>query len=276
MPVKLTRNPRRNSSGDPEEFRMSLGDHFEELRSRVFRVAIVLAVLWVVGWYLEKPLYEFIENVVTKVVKEYQKTHPGFIFETPFPDITKSFMLKLKLSFMIGLGIALPYLILEIWGFISPGLREKEKKPIKQLAPVSVFLFFLGSYFCWMILPQTFSWFMSYFEEFPGSSLFQEPGSMVFFTLKLILGFGIGFQLPLIIFIAAKVGLVAPETLKNYWRHAAVFVFFASAVLTPSNDIFTMLMMAVPLTILMMISIFLVQLTVKQQANTDPELNDLD
>lgn len=255
---------------------MSLGDHFEELRSRIFRAAVILGVLWIVGWFIEKPLYMIVENVVKEAVDTFKKSHPEFGFQTPFPDITKAFMLKFKLSFMIGLGIALPYLILEIWGFISPGLKEKEKKPIKQLAPVSIFLFFLGSYFCWIILPQTFGWFMSYFEEFPGSALFQEPGTMVFFALKLILAFGIGFQLPLIVYIAARIGLVAPGTLQQYWRHATVFVFFASAILTPSNDAFTMLMMAVPLTILLMISIFLVRLTVRHQGENEPELNDLD
>ncbi|MBX3118139.1 MAG: twin-arginine translocase subunit TatC [Fimbriimonadaceae bacterium] len=276
MPVKLKRNQRRNSSGDPEEFRMSLGDHFEEIRSRIVRVVIVITVLWIIGWYLEKPLYDLLNNVIGDVVEIYKKTHPDFVYAEPFSTMTAPFMLKFKLSFMIAIGIALPYLILEIWGFVSPGLREKEQKPIKRLAPISVFLFFLGAFFCWLILPQTFAWFLSYLEEFPGTSLFQEPGTMVFFTLKLILAFGIGFQLPLVVYLAAKIGLVTPETLQHYWRHGAVFVFFASAILTPSNDAFTMLMMAVPLTILLMLSIFFVKLTMRDKGEGDPELNDLD
>jgi len=272
---KITR--KRNSSGDPEEFRATLGEHVGELRDRILRSVFLIAACWAVAWFfLQTPLYNAIESLVMDAVDEYRRTHPGFKFEEPFKNATEAFMLKLKFSFMIGLGMALPFLVLQIWGFVEPGLKPSEKKPIKALAPISVCLFALGAYFCWLILPTTFRWFLSYMEEFPGTSLFQEPGSMVFFTWKLMLAFGIGFQLPLVVFIAGKLGIIGPDTLTHYWRQAVVFVFFASAILTPSGDIFTMLMMAVPLTILLVLSILAVKLTTRNKSSSDPELNDLD
>jgi sec-independent protein translocase protein TatC len=99
---------------------------------------------------------------------------------------------------------------------------------------------------------------------------------MVIFILKMLLAFGIGFQLPLVVFLAGKIGIIGPDTLTHYWRQAVVFVFFASAILTPSGDPISMLMMAVPLTILLMLSIFAVKVTSRNKASSDPELNDLD
>jgi len=278
MPVLIKpRTSKKRNSSDPEEFRATLGEHIGELRDRILRMVFLIAGTWAIAWFfIQTPLYEALEGVVKAAVDEYKKTHAGFEYIEPFFSATEAFMLKLKFSFMVGLGMALPFIVLQIWGFVEPGLKPNESKPIKALAPASVLLFALGCYFCWLILPTTFGWFLSYFEEFPGTALHQQPGTMVFFTLKLMLAFGIGFQLPLVVFIAAKLGIVGPDTIAHYWRQATVFVFVASAILTPSGDIFTMLMMAVPMTILLVLSILAVKLTSKNTAGHDPELDDLD
>lgn len=279
MPVTIRprSSKKRNSSEDPEEFRATLGEHVGELRDRILRCVFLIAGCWAISWFfLQTPLYNLIEQLVKDAVDQYRLSHPGFRYEEPFKNLTEGFMLKLKFSFMIAIGLALPVIVLQIWGFVEPGLKPNEKKPLKALAPVSVLLFALGAFFCWLILPTTFQWFLSYMEEFPGTSLFQEPGSMVFFTWKLMLAFGIGFQLPLVVFLAGKIGIIGPDTLNHYWRQAIVFVFFASAILTPSGDIFTMLMMAVPLTILLVLSILAVKFTTRTSSSRDPELNDLD
>ncbi len=280
MPVstKTKKATIRNSSEDPEEFRMSLAGHIDELRSRIIRIVLVIAGCWVIGWILEPAVYKGINSIVEKAVANYHVTHPNFDYKEMLPKLTDAFMIKFKLSFMIGLGIALPIIVLEIWGFIRPGLKPTELKPITRLAPLSVLLFFLGAFCCWMILPITFQWFLVFFEDFDGASLFQEAGSMTYFTLKMLLAFGLGFQLPLVVFIAGKIGLVSSETLTHYWRHAAVFVFVASAILTPSQDIITMLMMAIPLTILVLLSIWAVKLTTRgaKGSRRPAELDDLD
>lgn len=278
MPVQIRPKiaKKRNASDDPEEFRASLSEHVVELRDRILRSVFLIAIGWAVGWFLEPPVYGSIQGLVNDAVQYYKISNPTADIKEAFPNLTMPFMFKLKLSFMIGLGLALPFVVLQIWGFVSPGLKASEKKPIKALAPMSVFLFALGCFFCWMILPTTFRWFISFLSEFPGAALYQEPGAMILFTVKMMLAFGIGFQLPLVVFLAGKLGIIGPDTLVHYWRQAVVFVFFASAVLTPSGDIFSMLMMAVPLTILMVASILAVRFTTRRQASIDPELNDLD
>jgi sec-independent protein translocase protein TatC len=280
MPLKLKERQERrrySSRGDPDEYRMTLGEHIGELRDRLVRIVLVIAGGWIVGWIVQPHLYISLNSIVEGAVEDYRRTNPDLEFAEMFRNITEPFLFKLKLSFMIGLGIALPYIVLQIWGFVSPGLKPTERKPIKALAPISVLLFFMGCAFCWWVLPTTFRWFLGYIGEFEGVALFQEAGSMVFFTLKMMLAFGIGFQLPLVVFIAGRLGIVGPDTLIHYWRHAIVFVFLTSAVLTPSGDVFTLMMMAVPLSILLMLSIVAVKVTArKQERSSNEELNDLD
>lgn len=262
--------PRRNSNRDnPDEFRATLGEHLEELRGRVLRALGVLVVMCVVGWFLAMPVYSALSEVVRDNVPK------NFDFKEPFTSITQPFMLQLKLAFYIGLIVAVPYIVWELWGFVAPGLKPGEKRPIKVLAPVSVLLFAVGCTVGWVTLPAAFQWFAGFFASFPNTSLYQEPGTMVFLIVKLVLAFGIGFQLPVVTFFLAKVGIISPSSLAQYWRQAVIAVFALSAMLTPSGDPFTMLAMAAPLTILFFASIYAVKLT-GPRGGRDPALDDLD
>jgi sec-independent protein translocase protein TatC len=109
-------------------------------------------------------------------------------------------------------------------------------------------------------MPSALSWFASYIEEFQGTSLFQEAGTMSFFVLKMMLAFGIAFQLPLVVYILGALDLLSAETLMRHWRQAAVGIFILSAVITPSQDPLTMSMMALPLVLLFMISAYAVKI----------------
>lgn len=248
----------RNSSGDPEEFRATLIEHLEELRTRIIRCLWFVVVGWVIGWFLEPYVYGFLHEIVQSGIKK--ALPPGAKYEEPFNHFTDAFLLQLKLSFVIGLVGALPLIMVQLWGFIAPGLKPNERRPLVRLAPLSIFLFLLGATFCWFCIPAAVGWFVAYLKNFPGTSLFQDPGSMVLFLVKLVLAFGLGFQLPIIVYGLGAIGLLSAQTLAKYWRHGTVFVFFLSAILTPSNDPLTMLMMAIPLSILFMISVWAVKI----------------
>lgn len=262
--------PKRNSPGEnPDEFRATLGEHLEELRGRVLRALGALVLTCIVGWFLAMPVYAALSEVVRANVPK------GINFQEPFTSITQPFMLQLKLAFYIGLTVSFPYLVWELWGFIAPGLKRSEKRPIKILAPISVLLFVIGCGVGWITLPAAFQWFAGFFASFPNTSLYQEPGTMVFLIVKLVLAFGIGFQLPVVTFFLTKVGIISPTMLAQYWRQAVVAVFALSAILTPSGDPFTMMAMAIPLTLLFFASIMAVKLTGKR-GGRDPVLDDLD
>lgn len=276
MPVALKgRIRQRNSSEDPEEFRATLVEHLEELRDRVIRSVFIIAVFWAIGWIIEPWLFAALDARIKPAILHTVK--PGTDVQLAvFHSAMDAFFLKLKLSFFLGLGMSIPFVIYQLWSFVAPGLKPSERKPIKQTVPFSVALFVMGASFCWMVLPSAFGWFATYIEEFKGAVLFQEAGGLVFMSIKLLIAFGIGFQLPLIVFILGRIGLLSPDTLIRNWRQATVAVFTISAIITPSNDIPTMLMMAIPLCILFMLSVFAVKYTARKSLKYEAELNDLD
>lgn len=257
------RDSGRGPSGDPEEFRLTLVEHLEELRDRIIRCLVIIGITWLIGWFAMPFLYTFLNTLVQDAIQRHLPK--GHEYREVFRSATEPFMLKFRLSFMIGVVLAFPLIVNELWGFIAPGLHPKEQKPFKRLAPLSMFLFVLGAVFCWLILPSTLGWFVSYLVEFQNTDLLQDAGTMVFFILKMMLAFGIGFQLPLVVYALGMLELLSAETLVKYWRQSATVIFVAAAALTPSNDAFSMLMMAIPLVILFTISVYFVKLTQRKK-----------
>ena len=250
---------RRQFSGDPEDFRLSLVEHLEELRDRIIRAITIICVTWLIGWFIEKPLYDYLNKMVVKSITPVLPK--GQAYREVFHNAPDAFLLKFKLSFMIGVIIACPCIVLQLWAFIMPALKPKEQAPLKRIAPFSLVLFVMGVGFAWAVLPSAMGWFASYIEEFPGTDLYQEPGSMVFFILKMLAAFGVAFQLPLIVYMLGALELLSAETLLKYWRQSATAIFVIAMIVTPSQDPMTMLMMAIPLVILFMASVYVVKFT---------------
>lgn len=235
------------------------------------RVLAALILGMVAGWFIANDLYYYLENIVQTNMPE------DIAYDTYFPTLTGPFMLQLKLSFYIGLFVTLPYTAYQIWGFIAPGLRPNERKPIKVLAPVSVLLFFFGVYMCWLILPVTVQWFASFMYGYTDTRLMLEAGSMVFLLIKMMLSFGIGFQMPIIVFFLARLEIVTPAAMMKYWRHAVVSVVIASAVITPSGDPLSLAVLSVPLIALFFVSVYAARWTLRRQrSKEDAVLDDLD
>ena len=227
-------------------------------------MGFALIVAWFIGWLLEPWLYAAMETRIDAAIIERLKG-TGIEYKTVVHSATEPFMLKLKLSFYIALVLALPYIIVQIWGFLAPALKPSEQKPFKKLAPASGLLFLTGASFAYAVVPAMFAWFVSYAEEFKGIGIYQEAGTQLFLVTKMMLAFGVAFQLPLIVYGLGLAGILTAETLLKYWRHGATGIFAIAAVVTPSNDPFSMLMMAVPLTALFIGSVYAVKLMEKRR-----------
>jgi sec-independent protein translocase protein TatC len=264
-PVEGTesRNPRRLPD-NPEDFKATLAEHIDELRQRIVRSLLFLTVGWVVGWFVQPWLYTELQQLVQVNIAPILERSGGK-YDEVFTNAVQPFMLKLKMSFLIGLVMAFPLIVVQVWGFIKPGLKPNERKPVERAAPVSVFLFALGCFFCWLVLPATLKFFASFFLEFQGTSLFQEPGTMVLFILRMMLAFGIGFQLPLVVYALGAMNLLSAQTLIKNWRQASIAIFILSAILTPSADAVSMMMMALPMVLLFMISVYAVKVTQRRR-----------
>jgi len=255
----LNKKPVAEFTGDPDDFRLTLVEHLEELRDRIIRSLVIITVTWGIGWWAFPYCYAYLNGVVDHAIKP--ALPKGVEYKEVVLSVTDLFMLQFRLSFTIGLIIAFPFLVLQIWGFIAPALHPSERKPFARLAPISFLLFAMGAGFCWIIIPSALAWFASFSSAFKGIDINQTAGTMITFVLKMMLAFGVGFQLPLIVYALGALGLLSAETLIKYWRQAATFIFVASAILTPSNDAFSMLMMAIPMVILFMLSVYFVKLT---------------
>ncbi len=235
------------------------------------RSIVAVVVGTIAGWFLQPTVYAAIEGMAYEAIRAALKTKK-VEFHIVFHSATDPFMLKMRLAVLIGLVMVVPFLIVQIWGFVAPGLKPSERRPFKLLAPYSMLLFFIGAGFCWMIMPKALTWFVSYFDDFQGTVLNQEAGTMTFFVLKMVAAFGIGFQLPLVVYGLALAGLLTGEALMQNWRQAATGIFVAAMVITPSNDLFSMLAMAIPLVVLFGISVVAVRFLEKKRgklAKTD-------
>lgn len=269
MALKLDQTE-RSSSDYNDELRLTLGEHLEDLRGRIVRVVVILTLGMVVGWFLVMPFYEMIMSHVKSGLPN------DFNYRIVWRSVTEPFMFYLKMSFLLGLFITIPFTVMQIWGFISPGLRPHERRPLQRVVPISVGLFFIGAFLGWWILPPTISWFAGMAMGFKDIEILQEPKEIIDFCTKMILAFGIGFQLPLLVFFMARLGIITPQAITRYWRHATAGVFLVTAIITPSGDPVSMMVMAVPLTVLTFGSIAAARLTMKNRDGEDDVLNHLD
>jgi sec-independent protein translocase protein TatC len=244
-------------TGDPDDYRLTLVEHLEELRTRIIRSAIAIVIGWAIGWWEFQNVYGYLVTVINAGIKA--GLPPRTAYHEVFLSATEPFLLQLRLSFMIGLILAFPYLVLQIWGFIAPALKPNEQKPFKKLAPTSATLFVVGAGFAWFVTPSALKWFVQYLANFPTVELNQQAGTMVFFVLKLLLAFGFGFQLPIIVYGMGIAGILSAETLIKYWKQSSFVIFVVASIVTPSNDPITMLAMAVPLVLLFIASVYAVK-----------------
>lgn len=270
MAQRLDQQDGRSSSEQPDELRLTLGEHLEELRVRLFRILAIVCVGMTVGWFLAPPVYDNVMGMVqASVPKEFE-------MKVVWQNLSDPFMFHLKMAFIIGAVLTIPLSVLQLWGFVKPGLRPHERKPLQTVVPVSVGLFVMGAALGYMILPMAFGWFASMASDFKDPVVYQNPVEIVMFSVKMSLAFGIGFQLPLIVFFLTRLGIISPEAITRYWRQAAVGVMTAAAVITPGGDIFSMLLMGVPLVVLTFGSIAAARLTMRNRDGSNDVLNALD
>lgn len=222
------------------------------------------------GWFLFDPAYLAIKEMAQSQLGQDE------VWREAFRNFTEAFFLKFKLSFYLGMILTLPFTVNQIWGFIAPGLKPHERKPIKVVAPVSFLLFLMGAGLCWLILPITIQWFYQFNASFDSVEVLQEPGHLIFFCVKMMLAFGVGFELPLVVFFLTKVGIITSESLLRYWRHCIFGVFLASALITPSGDPIAMSVMALPLSGLFFASVYVAKWSNRNTIDPYDELNNLD
>jgi sec-independent protein translocase protein TatC len=234
-----------------EDKEMELWEHLSELRSRIMRALLYVTVASVLCWIFYEEIMRLIQAPLDPVIAKHK-------IKFAFRHITEPFLMKFQISVISGLILSIPLLTLELWGFVAPGLTPQERKGFYFVAPLSLFFFFLGIGTAYVILPSAMDYFAGFLVG--GAELLQSPMLYWSFVMKMILGFGVVFQLPVILMFLGFIGMVTSAMLKKNWRVALVLCSVIAAVVTPSPDAGTMMMMGAPLMILYVASIWLVAL----------------
>ena len=233
---------------------MSFFSHLEELRWRLVKIAIAILVCFLPCWIFWRQIFD----VVMVYPLRFANPKPHLIFTSPIEAVLLSF----KIAFGAGIVIAAPVIFYQIWKFIAPGLYLKEKKIVMPTVIASTAAFLAGISFCYFMLPYLLRVLMTY----AGSRLdpFFKIDEYFSFLLKLSIAFGLVFELPVVSFVLARIGILKTDFLVRHARIAIVIIFIIAAILTPP-DIFSQITLAVPLLLLYGISILVTKFAGRKQ-----------
>lgn len=217
---------------------MSFMEHLGELRMRMVRSLIAVLV----GLLIAFPLSQ---RIVDWLARPVQATGNTLVFLA----VTEAFWVQMKVALIAGVFLAAPAILWQVWAFVSPGLYPHEKKYAAPFVIVGSLLFVGGGAFSLKVVTPYAVHFLLSFAR-PGLQPMISVGAYVDFLLKFTLAFGLVFELPLAITLAARMGLVTPQVLARHRKYAVLGAFVAAAILTPTPDAFNQMLMAGPLILL--------------------------
>ena len=236
-----------------EDSQESFISHLVELRDRLIRsiVAIVVVFVGLAAW--ARDIYTLLAGPMLASLPK-----GGHMIAT---DVAGAFFVPMKVTLMLSFLIALPYVLYQIWAFVAPGLYEHEKKFVPPLIVASVFLFFTGMCFAFFIVFPTVFGFVNKFAP-EGVMVMTDIDKYLSFVLSTFLAFGVTFEVPVIVIVLVKVGLVSIAKLKEIRPYVIVGAFVVGAIFTPP-DVVSQFMLALPLWLLYELGIILARFIVK-------------
>ncbi|MFQ5465402.1 MAG: twin-arginine translocase subunit TatC [Thermodesulfobacteriota bacterium] len=248
------------------EATMTLTAHLEELRRRLIVAAVAVGVGFCVSYYFSEFLYDLLTGPLMPALPE------GTDF-LAFTGVVEPFFVYMKVGLLGGAILASPVVLYELWAFVAPGLYSGERKWFVALVFSSVVLFAAGTLFAYFVVfPFAFKYLLGYSSE----SLKPVLSMGLYFSLvtRLLLAFGAVFQLPLAILVLARLGIVTPGQLIGWWRYALISILIASALITPTPDVFNQLLMAGPLIFLYGVSVVAAALFGRKKKEGEEEEKD--
>jgi len=247
------------------EKKSTVSEHLIELRSRLVKSIVFLVLAFVVCYIFSDKIYNFLLEPYAQAVKE-----DGQNRRLIFTALHETFLTYVKLAFFAAFFFSCPIILIQIWKFIAPGLYKDEKLALLPFLIATPILFILGGMLVYyLIMPLAVDFFISFEKaSINGSLPIQlEPKVNEYLSLvmRLILAFGLSFQLPVLLTLLAKVGFIDAEYLKTRRKYVVIIIFSIAAVLTPPDPI-TQIGLALPLLLLYEISIYTVKLVEKKNA----------
>ncbi|WP_369049186.1 twin-arginine translocase subunit TatC [Tenacibaculum sp. UWU-22] len=261
------------------EKEMSFLDHLEELRWHLVRSFGAIFIIGILIFIFQTTVFDdfLLAHLKPDFVtyKFFCKTFTYIGIDSSFCDVhfnqkllslnpTQQLMTAIWVSLILGFIIAFPYILWEIWRFIAPGLHSAERKNSRGFLLASSFLFFLGALFSYfVIIPMSVYFFYNYKISDAVVNNFKLDAYINLVT-NTMLGVALFFELPVVVFFLSKIGLITPEFLKKYRKHALVVVLIVAAVITPP-DVASQVIVSIPIMILYEVSIYISKIVTKKQ-----------
>jgi sec-independent protein translocase protein TatC len=247
--------PIRESAKKKEILReMSFLEHLDELRGVLVQSLIVYLLFVIVCWF-------FSGRIIDVLIDDF--TVESLIFYAP----AEAFMARVKISLILGLLLAYPFVLFKVWSFVSPALFEHERRRVYPFLAVASLLFYIGVAFAYLILiPIALDFLLGFATDKLDPMI--SVTSYFGFVARLCFTFGLVFQLPVIVFVLSLIGVVTPQFLLRQWRYAVLVIFAGSAVLTPPDPA-SQVLMAFPIVLLYLGSVFAAYVTIRRKKNSD-------
>lgn len=252
------------------EGRMSLMEHLTELRNRLIKSVLAIAIGAIVGFLLYKRLYNLLIDPYQSLCEtgDSQSITNCKLLAT---DPLEGFSVRIKVSTYCGVAMAMPVLLWQIWRFISPGLYAKERRLAIPFIGSAVALFAMGAGIAYWTLPKALQWL----QDIGGDGLVTAYSPTKYFQLivYMMLAFGIGFEFPIVLVFGQMIGILKPGSLAKWRRHAIVGIAVLVAVVTPSADPISMFALTIPMVIFYEVSIIIGRVFVRRRNEAEAEVD---
>jgi sec-independent protein translocase protein TatC len=252
-----------------EAGRMPLLDHLIELRNRLMWSAAAILVAFLIAYQFKEAIYRFLSHPLAEV---FNGEAGRKMIAT---GLTEIFFTYIKVSFWAAICIAFPVVAVQIWKFVAPGLYKNEKRAFLPYICATPILFLMGASLAYfVVIPYAFKFFVSF--ETPGTAgslpieIEAKVNEYLSLVMTLLLAFGVAFQLPVLLTLLARAGIITSQGLISKWRYAVVGMFGVAAVLTPP-DVVSQTSLAIPLVLLYVLSIFSCRWVERQRAKQEAE-----
>jgi len=228
-----------------ESGKMSFLEHLDELRRRLLHIVTFIGVGFLVCWAFARRIYDFISIPIIKSLPAGAKL--------AYTNVTDPFTVYMKVAFIAAIFLTIPLTLYEVWKFIAPGLYRKEKKYVVPFLTSSVILFVLGGAFCYyIVLPQAFAFLIGLGGSFMPVIKIDE---YLDFTNMMLLGFGLIFEMPVIVAFLSMFGLVSAHFLWSKFKYSIIIIVALAAIISPTGDAFNLMIWSAPMIFLYFVSI---------------------
>ena len=260
----MTMDPQKTTDPDADTDKLPFTEHLDELRKRMITSFIAVGICFVGSYAFKEKLFEILTQPLISVMGAGEKLI--------FTNLPEAFFTYLKVSFLSGLILAAPVVLYQFWMFIAPGLYRKERKLLFPVIILSSFFFIGGALFGYFIV---FPFGFKFFLGFASETIRPMPSMKEYlsFAAKMLLVFGLVFELPLVITSMARMGLVSVAFLRKNRKYSILIIFIVAAILTPP-DVISQTMMAIPLMLLYEISIIGAKIFGKARVGNEEETDD--